>query len=58
MHYKKLIRLHKIEKRIGKQRAIAVNGTDNIKSAIFLNNLTLVFDEVTLETKQIEKCLA
>ena len=40
------------------QRAIAVNGTDNIKSTIFLNNLTLMFDEVTLETKQIEKCLA
>ena len=40
------------------KRAIAVNGTDNIKSTIFLNNLTLMFDEVTLETKQIEKCLA
>ena len=45
-------------KSIGKQRAIAVNGTDNIKSTIFLNNLTLMFDEVTLETKQIEKFLA
>ena len=43
---------------IEKQRAISVNGTDNIKSTIFLNNLTLMFDEVTLETKQIEKCLA
>ena len=30
----------------------------NIKSTVFLNNLTLMFDEVTLETKQIEKCLA
>ena len=29
------------------QRAIAVNGTDNIESTIFLNNLTLLFDEVT-----------
>ena len=37
---------------------LAVNGTDNIESTIFLNNLTLMFDEVTLETKQIEKCLA
>ena len=41
-----------------KQRAIAMNGIDNIKLTIFLNNLTLMFDEVTLETKQIEKCLA
>ena len=40
------------------QRAISGNGTDNIKLTIFLNNLTLMFDEVTLETKQIEKCLA
>lgn len=43
---------------VQKQRAISVNGTDNIKLTIFLNNLTLMFDEVTLETKQIEKCLA